>query len=159
RLPAVIAPRPHDRGVRGGLHVDDRHPAQLGRELSRERLLSPLRAPRRERAALRPGVAARDGAAHRDLRGGVLAHRVERARLESRPGAARAPDVRPSTDGLANLLDWVAACVLVSGALFGAGKLLLHETLPGILMLGVGAIGGVVIYRDLSRRGWRSVVE
>jgi len=49
--------------------------------------------------------------------------------------------------------------VLVYGALFGVGKLLLHETLPGILMLGVGAIGGVVIYRDLSRRGWRSVVE
>src|SRR5437764_2449808 len=73
--------------------------------------------------------------------------------------AAIAPDVRPSTDGLANLLDWVAGCVLVYGALFGVGKLLLHETLPGILMLGVGAIGGVVIYRDLSRRGWRSVVE
>src|SRR5881409_1487226 len=75
------------------------------------------------------------------------------------PIAALAPDVRPSTDGLANLLDWVAGCVLVYGALFGVGKLLLHETLPGILMLGVGAIGGVVIYRDLSRRGWRSVVE
>ena len=85
--------------------------------------------------------------------------RTRPSRLGWRPVAARAPDVRPSTDGLANLLDWVAGCVLVYGALFGVGKLLLHETLPGILMLGVGAIGGVVIYRDLSRRGWRSVVE
>src|SRR5437867_2587121 len=85
--------------------------------------------------------------------------RTRPSRLGWGPVAARAPDVRPSTDRLANLLDWVAGCVLVYGALFGVGKLLLHETLPGILMLGVGAIGGVVIYRDLSRRGWRSVVE
>src|SRR5216117_2242646 len=85
--------------------------------------------------------------------------RTRPSRLGWGPVAARAPDVRPSTDGLANLLDWFAGCVLVYGALFGVGKLLLHETLPGILMLGVGAIGGVVIYRDLSRRGWRSVVE
>ena len=75
------------------------------------------------------------------------------------PVAARAPDVRPSTDGLANLLDWVAGCVLVYGALFGVGKLLLHDPLPGILMLGLSAIAGAVIYRDLTRRGWRTVVE
>src|SRR5437764_1789356 len=85
--------------------------------------------------------------------------RTRPSRLGWGPVAARAPDVRPSADGLANLLDWIAGCVLVYGALFGVGKLLLHDPLPGILMLGVGAIGGVVIYRDLSRRGWRSVVE
>ncbi len=75
------------------------------------------------------------------------------------PVAARAPDVQPSADGLANLLDWVAGCVLVYGALFGVGKLLLHETLPGVLLIVVAAVAGVVIYRDLSRRGWRTVVE
>ena len=75
------------------------------------------------------------------------------------PVAARAPDVRPSADGLANLLDWVAGCVLVYGALFGVGKVLLHETLPGVLLIAVAAVAGVVIYRDLSRRGWRTVVE
>ncbi|TLY56565.1 MAG: Na+:solute symporter, partial [Gemmatimonadetes bacterium] len=50
------------------------------------------------------------------------------------PVAARAADVRPSADGLANLLDWFAGCVLVYGALFGVGKLLLHETAPGVLL-------------------------
>ena len=80
--------------------------------------------------------------------------RTRPSRLGWGPVAARAPDVRPSTDGLANLLDWVAGCVLVYGALFGVGKLLLHETRPGILMLGLSAIAGAVIYRDLSRRGW-----
>ena len=75
------------------------------------------------------------------------------------PVAALAPDVRPSADGLANLVDWVAGCVLVYGVLFGSGKLLLHETLPGVVLLGVAAIAGGIIYRDLSRRGWQTVVE
>jgi len=85
--------------------------------------------------------------------------RTRPSRLGWGPVAARAPDVRPSADGLANLLDWVAGCVLVYGALFGVGKLLLHDPLPGILMLGLSAIAGAVIYRDLTRRGWRTVVE
>ena len=75
------------------------------------------------------------------------------------PVAALAPDVRPSADGLANLIDWIAGCVLVYGALFGVGKLLLHETLPGLVLLVVAAVAGGVIYRDLSRRGWQTVVE
>src|SRR5213082_277289 len=75
------------------------------------------------------------------------------------PVAARAPDVQASSDGLANLLDWVAGCVLVYGALFGVGKLLLHETLPGLLLLALSGLAGGVIYRDLSRRGWSTVVE
>jgi SSS family solute:Na+ symporter len=75
------------------------------------------------------------------------------------PVAARAPDVRASSDGLFNLMDWIAGCVLIYGVLFGVGKLLLHETLPGLVMLGLGVLAGVVIYRDLSRRGWGVVVE
>src|SRR5438874_1228824 len=75
------------------------------------------------------------------------------------PVAARAPDVQPSSDGLANLLDWVAGCVLLYGALFGVGKLLLHETLPGLLLLVLSGLAGGVIYRDLARRGWSTVVE
>jgi SSS family solute:Na+ symporter len=75
------------------------------------------------------------------------------------PVAALAPEVRPSADGLANLIDWVAGCVLVYGALFGVGKLLLHEVPLGLALLAVGAVAGWIIYRDLSRRGWRTVVE
>src|SRR6266508_3049880 len=75
------------------------------------------------------------------------------------PVAAQAPDVRASSGGLSNLLDWVAGLVLVYGVLFGVGKLLLHDTLPGLLLLALAALGGFVIYRDLSRRGWATVVE
>jgi len=75
------------------------------------------------------------------------------------PVAARAPDVRPSADGLANLVDWVAGCVLVYGSLFGVGKLLLHEVPMGLGLLLLASVAGWVIYRDLSRRGWKTVVE
>jgi len=75
------------------------------------------------------------------------------------PVAALAPDVKVTSSGLSNLLDWVAGCVLVYGALFGIGKLLLHETGPGLLLLAIAALGGYVIYRDLTKRGWATVVE
>ena len=75
------------------------------------------------------------------------------------PVAALAPDVKASSGGLSNLLDWVAGCTLVYGALFGVGKLLLGDTGPGVLLLALAALGGFVIYRDLSRRGWATVVE
>jgi Na+/proline symporter len=75
------------------------------------------------------------------------------------PIAALAPEVQISSSGLANLVDWIAGCVLIYGVLFGTGKLLLHETGPGLLLLALGLIGGFVIYRDLTRRGWRTVVE
>src|SRR5881396_940296 len=68
------------------------------------------------------------------------------------PIAALAPDVQVSASGLANLVDWIAGCVLIYGVLFGVGKLLLHETTIGLALLACGLAGGVVIYWDLSRR-------
>ena len=85
--------------------------------------------------------------------------RTRPARAGWGPVATKAPDVQASSDGLANLVDWIAGCVLVYAALFGVGKLLLHEALPGVLLLAIGAVAATVIYRDLSRRGWHSVVE
>ncbi len=73
--------------------------------------------------------------------------------------ARLAPDVKPSRDGFSNLLDWISGCVLIYGVLFGVGKLLLKETVPGLTLLAAGFIGGVVIYWDLNRRGWSSVVD
>jgi Na+/proline symporter len=75
------------------------------------------------------------------------------------PIARLAPDVKPNRDGWANLVDWISGCVLIYGILFGVGKLLLHETGIGIGLVALGLLGGAVIYWDLSRRGWSSVVD
>ncbi len=73
--------------------------------------------------------------------------------------AKHAPEVQPSRDGLANLKDWIAGCILIYGVLFGTGKLLLHETGVGLALLGCGLAAGAVIYFDLSRRGWSAVID
>lgn len=75
------------------------------------------------------------------------------------PVASLAPDVQVQADGWANLTCWAAGCVLIFGALFGTGKLLLGETAAGVLWLMVGALAGFVIYRNLSRRGWSAVTD
>jgi hypothetical protein len=49
--------------------------------------------------------------------------------------------------------------MLIYGVLFGAGKLLLHEIAPGLVLLAMGAAGMLVIYWDFSRRGWGAAVE
>jgi hypothetical protein len=76
-----------------------------------------------------------------------------------RPIARLAPDVQPSTGGLSNLLDWICGCLLIYGILFGTGKLILKEFASGSLLLAMGIIAGAIIYWDLSRRGWSTVVE
>jgi len=74
------------------------------------------------------------------------------------PIAKLAPEAKPAADGLSNLACWAAGCMLIYGVLFGVGKLLLRETVPGLALLAMGGAGMLVIYRNLSRRGW-NVVE
>jgi SSS family solute:Na+ symporter len=76
-----------------------------------------------------------------------------------RPIAKLAPDVRPSGGGLSNLIDWICGCALIYGVLFGTGKLLLKDFTTGSILLAMGLAAGAVIYWDLSRRGWSSVVD
>jgi Na+/proline symporter len=76
-----------------------------------------------------------------------------------RPIARFAPEVRASNNGWYSALDWVSGCVLIYGVLFGTGKLLLGEWTAGLVLMGLGLAGGSVIWWDLSRRGWSSVVD
>jgi solute:Na+ symporter, SSS family len=75
------------------------------------------------------------------------------------PIAKLAPEVPPTRDLAYNFLDWICGCILIYGMLFGVGKLLLGDTGLGILFVAAALIAGVVIYWDLSRRGWKTVME
>ena len=57
------------------------------------------------------------------------------------------------------MVDWMCGCVLMYGVLFGVGKLRLKETTLGLGLLACGLLAGAVIYWDLSKRGWSSVVD
>jgi SSS family solute:Na+ symporter len=75
------------------------------------------------------------------------------------PVTRLAPDVKASGDGWRNLLDTVCGIALIYGWLFGIGKLLLGETALGLALIAGGMAAGAVIYRDLSSRGWSTVVD
>jgi hypothetical protein len=75
------------------------------------------------------------------------------------PIAREASDVVPSHDALYNLLDWVSGCVMIYMALFGIGKIIFGQPLPGIGFLCIAAVSGGIIYWDLNRRGWKTIME
>jgi solute:Na+ symporter, SSS family len=79
--------------------------------------------------------------------GGILWKRI----------AVLAPDVQ-GDEGLGRLaVDWLAGVVLIYTALFGTGKLLLGETLEGVLFLAAAAGAGWLIYHNLARQGWKGI--
>ena len=72
--------------------------------------------------------------------------------------AARAGGPPPAP--LAGLLiDWLAGVLLVYAVLFGVGTALLGSGMVALLYLVVAALAALVISRDLSRRGWKSLIE
>ena len=75
------------------------------------------------------------------------------------PIAREATDVPPTRDGLSNLLDWFAGCVFVYMTLFGVGKIIFGQAVVGVAFLAVAVAAGAVLYWDLDRRGWKTVLE
>jgi Na+/proline symporter len=64
------------------------------------------------------------------------------------------PEVRDLTS---NAFDWILGIVLVYGCLFGIGKLVFGDWGRGVLLLGISAVCGYLIFWDLSRRGWETL--
>jgi SSS family solute:Na+ symporter len=75
------------------------------------------------------------------------------------PIAREATDVVPSKDGLFNLVDWLCGVAMIYAFLFGVGKIIFGLIPTGIAFMAAGLVFGYVIYRDLNRRGWKSVTE
>lgn len=86
-------------------------------------------------------------------------YRARPGRAGWKPVAQLAPQITTAGPGWWSALDWISGCVLIYGVLFGTGKLLLGDVPLGLTLLAMGLAGGAVIYWDLSRRGWSSVVE
>jgi Na+/proline symporter len=76
-----------------------------------------------------------------------------------KPIADAMPEVAPSRSGLWNLADAIAGCVMIYGTLFGIGKIIFGDMPAGLSMLAIAVGGGAFIYWDLSRRGWKTVVD
>lgn len=86
-------------------------------------------------------------------------YRKTRPAFGWRPVAESLPEVKPARDTASNLLCWISGCVFIYGALFGVGKLFFKEFGIGLGLLAVSLAAGVVLYRDLARRGWHVASE
>jgi SSS family solute:Na+ symporter len=73
-----------------------------------------------------------------------------------KPVARELPDVKGDTGFPALFADWFFGIVLVYAMLFGTGKLIFGESLAAGIYYAVGAIAALMIYRDLSKRNWKT---
>ncbi|HWR00339.1 MAG TPA: sodium:solute symporter family protein [Chlorobaculum sp.] len=73
-----------------------------------------------------------------------------------KPVSDRLPDVKADHGFLALFADWFFGVVLVYAMLFGTGKLIFGEPLTAAIYYAAGAVAGFMIYRDLSRRNWKT---
>ncbi|MEX0736901.1 MAG: sodium:solute symporter family protein [Bacteroidota bacterium] len=69
------------------------------------------------------------------------------------------PDVKGDSGYGGLLLNWIAGVVLVYSMLFGTGKIVLGQTLDGILFVMIGLVAAGVMYWDLSKRGFEKLVQ
>ncbi len=70
------------------------------------------------------------------------------------PIASQMPDISAEEDFSTLALNWFYSVVMVYAFLFGIGKLIFMEILPGVLFLITGIVAGYMIYRDFESRGW-----
>ncbi len=73
--------------------------------------------------------------------------------------AQLAPNAKPDSGYIYLFIDWISGIVLVYMFLFGIGKIVLGEYLSGLIYIAIGLAAGLVIYIDLSKRGWEKAVE
>jgi solute:Na+ symporter, SSS family len=66
----------------------------------------------------------------------------------------------PAAEAIGGLvIDWVAGWILIYAVLFGIGSALLGSIKTALACVAVAALATIVISRDLSRRGWKSLAE
>ncbi|MBI4427822.1 MAG: Na+:solute symporter [Ignavibacteriales bacterium] len=69
------------------------------------------------------------------------------------------PEIQGDSGYARLFVDWLAGIVLVYAMLFGIGKLILGDLSSGPLFVVVGLAAAGLLYWDLSRRGFKKLVE
>jgi Na+/proline symporter len=71
--------------------------------------------------------------------------------------AALVPELPEVRDVGANAFNWIMGVILVYSCLFGIGKIVFGEWGWGVLLLAISVAAGLLIFWDLSRRGWQTL--
>ncbi|MBP1682715.1 MAG: Na+/proline symporter, partial [Ignavibacteriaceae bacterium] len=73
--------------------------------------------------------------------------------------SSKLPDVESDSGFFRLFINWLIGVILVYSILFGTGKLILGEITAFIVYLIVAAISVSIIYINLSKIGWKTVVK
>ncbi|MEL6822842.1 MAG: sodium:solute symporter family protein [Calditrichota bacterium] len=73
------------------------------------------------------------------------------------PIAVKAPEVQTDTGLGRDLLDWAVGIVMIYSALFGVGKVILGDTVPGMGLIALAIASFSFIMWDLRRRGYANL--
>ncbi|MBI3005073.1 MAG: Na+:solute symporter [Ignavibacteriales bacterium] len=76
-----------------------------------------------------------------------------------RPIEKLLPEIKGDSGYSKLFIDWIAGIVLVYAMLFGIGKFILGDIGSAALFIAVGLVAAGVIYWDLSKRGFKELVE
>jgi solute:Na+ symporter, SSS family len=69
-----------------------------------------------------------------------------------KPVIERNPDVQPDSGLGALAIQWLVGITLVYSTLFGFGNVILGDTLPGLMLIGVAVAAGAFLWWDIDRR-------
>ncbi|MBE9468892.1 MAG: Na+:solute symporter [Bacteroidetes bacterium] len=69
------------------------------------------------------------------------------------------PDVKGDTGYLYLFINWIAGCIMVMSCLFGIGNIIFGEFITGFICIGIAIVAGAIIYYNLSKIGWKKVID
>ena len=69
------------------------------------------------------------------------------------------PEVKSDSGFVGMFINWLAGVVLVYSFLFGTGSFLFGDTIKAFIFLISGLVSIVIIYRNLSAAGWKTLIK
>lgn len=69
------------------------------------------------------------------------------------------PEVKSDSDFPGMFMNWAAGIVLVYSFLFGTGSLLFGDILKTLIFLFAAVVSIIIIYRNLSAAGWKTLIK
>jgi hypothetical protein len=73
--------------------------------------------------------------------------------------SSKIPDVESDSGLFILFINWLIGVILVYSILFGTGKLILGEFTESIIYLIVAIVSVSIIYINLSKIGWKTVIK
>jgi solute:Na+ symporter, SSS family len=69
------------------------------------------------------------------------------------------PEVKSDSGFAGMFVNWIAGVILIYSFLFGTGSLLLGDTVKALVFLITAAVSILIIYRNLSEAGWKTLIK